>query len=196
MANIAALKKLKKSIRAEPSALESELAQALFDLEVNHKNYKATLQNLYVNSAKEVDLPNGKKAVLVFFPLRFIRKFRKIQKQLVTELEKKFSGKTILLIGQRKIQRQGNSSRQVQRSRTMAAVHEAILDDLVFPADVVGKRLKYKADGSKQLKIFLDARDREKTESKIEAICYVYKKLTGRDVTIGYMSNPALQQIL
>ena len=59
MANIAALKKLKKSIRAEPSPLESEFAQALFDLEVNHKNYKATLQNLYVNSVKEVCVDRG-----------------------------------------------------------------------------------------------------------------------------------------
>ena len=30
------------------------------------------------------------------------------------------------------------------RSRTLMAVHTAILDDLVYPAEIVGKRIRYK----------------------------------------------------
>ena len=29
------------------------------------------------------------------------------------------------------------------RSRTLQAVHTAILDDLVYPAEIVGKRIRY-----------------------------------------------------
>jgi small subunit ribosomal protein S7e len=32
-------------------------------------------------------------------------------------------------------------------------VHDAILDDLVFPTEIVGKRIRYKVDGSKVLKV-------------------------------------------
>ena len=35
------------------------------------------------------------------------------------------------------------------RSRTLTAVHEAWLDEIVFPAEVVGKRIRVKLDGKK-----------------------------------------------
>ncbi len=36
--------------------------------------------------------------------------------------------------------------------RRPAQVHEAILEDLVYPTEVVGKRVRYKTDASKTLK--------------------------------------------
>lgn len=32
-------------------------------------------------------------------------------------------------------------------------VHDAILDDLVYPTEIVGKRIRYKLDGSRTLKV-------------------------------------------
>ena len=32
-------------------------------------------------------------------------------------------------------------------------VHDAILDDLVYPTEIVGKRVRYKVEGSKMLKV-------------------------------------------
>eukprot|EP01004_Peranema_trichophorum_P008773 NODE_7523_length_768_cov_812.686822_g6911_i0.p1 GENE.NODE_7523_length_768_cov_812.686822_g6911_i0~~NODE_7523_length_768_cov_812.686822_g6911_i0.p1 ORF type:complete len:199 (-),score=26.51 NODE_7523_length_768_cov_812.686822_g6911_i0:94-690(-) len=190
-------KKLKKSIRKDPSTLEDAVAQALFDLEVNNANLKPVLSQLYINTAKEVEVVQGKKALVLFFPLRFIRKFHKIHRQLVSELEKKFSGKTVILIGQRKIARRPKSQvKTVQRSRCLTAVHEAILTDIVYPADIVGRRWRFRPDGSKQFKVFLDAREKDKIDSKLEAFSTIYKRLTGKDVSFGYMTNPLLQQFL
>lgn len=37
-------------------------------------------------------------------------------------------------------------------------VHDAILDDLVYPTEIVGKRVRYKVDGSRTLKVCLPLR--------------------------------------
>jgi len=39
------------------------------------------------------------------------------------------------------------------RSRTLTAVHDAILEDVVYPAEIVGKRVRYRIDGAKIIKV-------------------------------------------
>ena len=63
---------------------------------------------------------------------------------LCSQLEKKFSGKHVVLIGQRRIMRKPSAGQRQPkqkrpRSRTLTAVHESILEDLVYPTEVVGK---------------------------------------------------------
>jgi len=73
-------------------------------------------------------------------------------------------------------------------SRTVKKVHEAILDDLVFPAEIIGKRTRVRLDGSKLLKVHLD--NKEKTnlvhDLKLETFTHIYKKLTGREVVFEF----------
>lgn len=47
------------------------------------------------------------------------------------------------------------SAAQRPRSRTLTAVHEAMLEDVVLPAEIVGKRVRYQIDGSKIMKVEL-----------------------------------------
>ena len=74
------------------------------------------------------------------------------------ELEKKFSGKHVVFIAQRRIlpkpTRKANKLKQKRpRSRTLLAVHNSILDDLVYPAEIVGKRIRIRLDGSRLFKV-------------------------------------------
>lgn len=48
------------------------------------------LSKLYITAAKQVDVDDGKKAIIVFVPPPLLKEFRAIHKTLVEELEKKF----------------------------------------------------------------------------------------------------------
>ena len=45
------------------------------------------------------------------------------------------------------------SAAQRPRSRTLTAVHDAMLEDIVHPAEIVGKLIRYRLDSSKIIKV-------------------------------------------
>merc|ERR1712184_218132 len=174
----------------EPDELEKQISQAILDLEVN-SDLKAALRELNITAAKEVDCAGGKKAVVIFVPVPQLKAFQKIQTRLVRELEKKFSGKHVVFIAQRRIlpkpTRKVNKQKQKRpRSRTLVAVHSAILDDLVYPAEIVGKRIRFRLDGSRLFKVHLDKAQQTNIEHKVDTYGAVYKKLTGKEVTFEF----------
>nr|GLL19258.1 40S ribosomal protein S7 [Ipomoea trifida] len=183
-----ALQKIHKDKDVEPSEFEETVAQALFDLENTNQELKSDLKDLFINSAVQVDISGNRKAVVIHVPYRLRKAFRKIHLRLVRELEKKFSGKDVVLVATRRISRPPKRGSAVQRprSRTLTAVHEAILEDLVYPAEIVGKRIRYRLDGSKIMKVFLDPKFRNDTEYKLETYSGVYRKLSGKDVVFEY----------
>ncbi|KAH7697356.1 small subunit ribosomal protein 7, partial [Aphelenchoides avenae] len=75
---------------------------------------------------------------------------------------------------------------QRPRSRTLTAVHDAILSDLVFPAEVVGKRTRVKLDGKQLLKVHLDKAQLTNVEHKVDTFSAVYKRLTGKEVSFTF----------
>ncbi|KAG6412449.1 hypothetical protein SASPL_125128 [Salvia splendens] len=188
-----ASQKIHKDWDAEPTEFEESVAQALFDLENTSGDIKSDLKDLYINSALQVDVSGGKKAIVIHVPYRLRKAFRKIHSRLVRELEKKFSGKEVIVIATRRIVRPPKKGSAVQRprSRTLTSVHEAVLEDVVYPAEIVGKRIRYRLDGSKIMKVFLDPKARNDTENKLETFSGVYRKLSGKDVVFEYPTTEA-----
>jgi hypothetical protein len=80
-----AQKKIVKEKGAEPEPFEIDVAQAICDLEANSNDLKAELRELYIVSAKEVDVA-GRKAVVIFVPFKLLKIVHKIQSRLVREV--------------------------------------------------------------------------------------------------------------
>lgn len=49
----------------------------------------------------------------------------------------------------------------------MTWVYDAILDDLVFPAEIIGKRVRVKLDGKQFMKVHLDKSQQTNIEHKV-----------------------------
>jgi small subunit ribosomal protein S7e len=187
-----ASKKIVKANGAAPSDFETQLATELYAIEKSAVEIQPTLKNLYITAAKEVDVKDNKKAIIMYVPFKLLKSFHKIQIRLIRELEKKFSGKHVMIVAQRTIL--GNSySRKTKansaprpRSRTLTSVQDSILEDLVFPTEIVGKRTRCKVDGSKTLKVFLDPKDQVNVEAKLETFSSVYQKLTSKTVQFTF----------
>jgi len=173
-----------------PDEFETSVAQALIDLENNVPELKTELRPLQISAAREVDVRGGKKAIVIFVPVPQLKAFHKVQQRLTRELEKKFTDRHVVFVAQRRMLRKPTrTSRVVQkrpRNRTLTSVHEKILEDLVFPTEIVGKRTRVAVDGSKLLKVFLDHKDATSLEYKLDSFSSVYRRLTGKDVVFEF----------
>lgn len=175
------------------SELEVKVNQELINLETSNATLKHDLKHLHISAAREVELEvGGRKAILLFVPFPMLAEFRKIHKTLVEELEKKFTGMHVLIIANRTMISPASWARNPKfqgvrpRSRTLKAVQEGLLDDIVFPTEIVGKRIKVRTDQSKLLKVFLNHKDTVAVESKVDTFRAVYKKLTNKDVQLEF----------
>ena len=59
------------------------------------------------------------------------------------------------------------SKQQRPRSRTLTAVHEAMLEDVCFPAEIVGKRTNHSAGPTQLLKVHLNQSRQTDVEYKV-----------------------------
>jgi|UniRef100_A0A914DZP3 small subunit ribosomal protein S7e len=188
---VSTFSKLIKSDGKTPDELEKQIASALTDLSASSE-MKGQLNELYFVGAKELDF-GAKKCIVIYVPVPQLRDFQKNHSRLVRELEKKFSGRHVVFVAKRRILKKPlrgkNRKPQKQkrpRSRTLTSVHDAILSDLVYPAEVVGRRTRVKLDGKQIQKIHLDKAQLTNVEHKVDTFSAVYKRLTGKDVVFEF----------
>jgi len=182
--------KIVKTGDAAPEKLDLDVASALAAIESSaSSDIKGHVRDIVISGAKEVETPK-EHVVVAFFPYRSWKVVRTIQGKLIRELEKKLKRKVVLVANRtildKNFARKGLNFKVRPRNRTLTDVHDSILCDIVGPAEIVGRRTRIAVDGSKLLKIFLDSKEKEATEEKLEAYSAVYRRLTAKQATFLY----------
>jgi small subunit ribosomal protein S7e len=182
--------KIRKKEGETADEIETAVCQALFELEMT-SDLKNQLRELQIVGAKEYEV-GDKRALAIFIPQPQLRAWQILQTRVVRELEKKFSGKHVAFVARRTIlPKPGRKSRHGQKqkrpiNRTLTSVHDAYLSDLVYPAEIVGKRVRVRLDGSTLTKVHLDKQSQTNIEHKIDTFAGVYKRITGKEVAFEF----------
>ena len=164
------------------------MAQELLNLELTSPDLKAALCDLYITGVKEVEIADGRKAIIVYIPFKLRTAFHKVHARLVRELEKNFLGKHVLLLAQwnllgKSFARSTKGTKGPRpRSRTLTAVQDAIMEDICNPTEIVGKRTPVKLDGKRMTKIYLDSKDQANVEGRLDTYAAEFGKLTHKTV--------------
>lgn len=172
---LSAQSKIKKRDGEKIDEIENSVCQALFELEMTSEN-KNQLRELQIVGVKEYSV-KGKKALAIFIPPPQLKAWQKLQTRLVRELEKKFSGKHVVFVAKRTILPKPSRKSRINKqkrpiNRTLTSVHDAYLADLVYPAEIVGKRTRVRLDGSTLIKVHLDKTSQTSIEHKVGLVCY------------------------
>lgn len=174
--------------QTEVSDFERTVADALYDIQNSASTIAPVVKKVYFTAAREIEVTGGSKACVMFVPISFLATFQSIQNELSQEFEKKLAGYSLVIIAERRMMKKPSAGSNAARpySRTLTAVHDAILDDVCYPANIVGKRTHYRATGPTSYSVILDANKASVMESKTNVISSVYKKLTGKDVVVAF----------
>lgn len=176
----------KPKAQKTPSALDQTVINAITEIASGSEEaIKKNLMKIKVASVKEVK--GETKVFIVTVPYKQIAVYRQISGYLVPELEKKMGGQ-VVVVGQRRAfpikPEEGRRYRVIRPvSRTLRAVNESLLEDVVYPTAIVGKQVHYNLKGKQSTVVFLDANDKTRVEERLNAFAAAYNKLTGLNTT-------------
>lgn len=179
-------------VKQTVTEIEKNLGNLLVKLQTSENELKAELEKVTIEAASEIVIESGKRCYLVKVACPSIKDLKKVQPLLVKKFEDHFSTPVVIIPSKNKID--GKVYRKyrgtkVPRDRTLTAVYDGYLDEMIYPATLIGKRIRYPKGQSRLYKIFVDPLDKELIDYKVPSITACYKSLTKRNLQIEYPEN-------
>ena len=167
-----------------------KIVSAAFDkIKDSEKEHKAELEPIKIEHSNEVEMLDGQKCYLIQISTSNLVGFKKVHSLLTKKLEESLSNPVILIPAKKRVN--GNEyrfyvSKKVPRDRTLTAVFDGYLDDILYPATIVGKRTRYPTGKTRTFKVLVDPLDKDVVEYKVPAMVACYRALTNRKLEIEF----------
>jgi small subunit ribosomal protein S7e len=147
------------------------------------------LEKINIATASEVAIEGDKHCYLVQVETPSEKDLKKVNGLLVKKFEEHFSNPVVVIPAKKRINGKifkRCEGTKVPRDRTLTAVFDAYLEDLVYPATIVGKRIRFPKGKVRHFKVILDKLDEETVSYKIPSITACYKALTNRELEVAF----------
>jgi small subunit ribosomal protein S7e len=157
--------------------ITKNLTTVLHKIQESDPKLKADLESFKIESATEIIVDDKNKCLLIKVDENSIKSLHKVHAEIVKRLEDHFSGPVVIVPERKKTN--GNLFRKFRgkkapRNRTLTAVYQDALEDVLFPSTIVGLRTRYPKGNSRIFKVQVDPLDKELVENKSSAICAAY----------------------
>ena len=172
------------------SEIQKNVSNALEKIKDTEKEHKAELETIKIEYANEVKMEDDQKCFLVQISTQNLAGFKKVHSLLTKKLEEHLSNPVIIIPSRKRVN--GNEyrtfvSKKVPRDKTLTAVFDAYLDDILYPATIIGKRIRYPVGKTtRTYKVIVDPLDKESINYKLDAIKACFKALTNRKLDIEF----------
>jgi len=156
---------------------------------VQDPDLKKDFESIKIDNAAEVMTSDNKRCFLVQVAEDSVKTVHRVHEELVKKLESKFHNPVVIVPNRKRIN--GNLFRKyrgkkVPRTQTLTHVYDALLQDIIYPAAVVGKRVRYPKGKARVFKVFVDKSDKNLIEYKLNAIVATYKAFTNRELQVEF----------
>ena len=176
------------------SEIVSEVNKTIRDFANSNANLRDMLNKLTVKEVREFAIKReGKattRALLVYLPYPFHKNQSEAVMRLMQELTKKLNALVFMSAKRTMIHNRSAYKQKIPRSRTLTAVYESLLDDLIAPADILGKRRRYRLGGAVDWKIQLNEEVRGFLVQRLDAIQEIYLQITKRQLSFEFIQEP------
>ena len=173
----------------QKSQLHKDINKIILDITKASEEKKTTRTEI-LQEVKEIKFVGSDNksysALVIFLPFVYVQNQRNLITKIVNEVQTKKKLVTFVIASRTIIHKKSDFKEKIPRNRTLTSVYDSILEDLISPGLVIGKRSRYHLDGSLVQKIFVSDEYKEALESRVDIITQIYKKLTNRKISIEF----------
>ena len=184
--------------QTQQNPLIAEVNKILIDV-VQSSGEKKIPRSAAVTDVKEYQFTNEDKktttSIVVYLPFIFTRDHKALIPKIVNEIQKRRNQHAFVVSKRTVINKSADFKQMIPRNRTLTSVYDSVLEDLINPALIIGKRIRYRLNGSQLIKIFLNEESRAFLESKTNLIAQLYFALTNRKVVFEFRPETSHIQI-
>ena len=170
--------------------IQKNVATEFEKIKDTEKEYKAELDTIKIEHANEVPMNEEQKCYLIQISTQNLAGFKKVHSLLTKKFETHLANTVILIPKRKRVngkEYRTYVSKKVPRDKTLTAVFDAYLDDILYPATIVGKRIRYPVGRTtRTYKVIIDPLDKEIVNYRVDAIKACFKALTNRKLDIEF----------
>ena len=170
--------------------IQKNVATEFEKIKDTEKEYKAELDTIKIEHANEVPMNEEQKCYLIQISTQNLAGFKKVHSLLTKKFETHLANTVILIPKRKRVngkEYRTYVSKKVPRDKTLTAVFDSYLDDILYPATIVGKRIRYPVGKTtRTYKVIVDSLDKESISDRLDAMKACYKALTNRKLDIEF----------